>query len=290
MFRYVRHGDCGMLKNWRIFLLFALIAVYAIWVQWWASSDFPLEHQICGEGEAKNDCASYNIILYSAWLLAKATDHWSALVAAGATVAIAWFTLTLRNSTEKLFIATDIAAAAAKRSTEIVEEELLRTRRAWVGIHGTIQAVNPLTFDDSGARGAIKMIVKNGGDSPAIGFHVVYNVSIRPFPHDDPRQFLMQADPNSILQFSHNMGRLVLPNEVSEMPSYEFNVPRTAFGIGPNGNVSVWLTGYIGYRDEFDLPHATTFLFRYVAKGQREIAPRGVIAGQFEVFGVGSAN
>ena len=84
-----------MLRYWYIFFLAVLVAVFALWIQWWASWDFPLTHQICGDGKAAEDCPSYNVFLYSAWRLAKATDHWSALITAIATGVIAWLTITL---------------------------------------------------------------------------------------------------------------------------------------------------------------------------------------------------
>jgi hypothetical protein len=92
-----------MLKEWRTALFFALAACFAIWIQWWASWDFPLSHQICGEGQAPNDCSSYNVIFYSAWRLAIAADHWGILITAFATVAIGYFTFTLKKSTDKLW-------------------------------------------------------------------------------------------------------------------------------------------------------------------------------------------
>lgn len=90
-----------MQNRWRIALLWSLVAIFAIWMGWWASRDFPLEEQICGGDKAANDCASYNIVLYSAWRLAEATDHWSALITAFATAFIAWFTWTLWRTSEK---------------------------------------------------------------------------------------------------------------------------------------------------------------------------------------------
>lgn len=92
-----------MLKEWRVCLFFLLAVLFAIWILWWASSGFPLAHEICGEGNAADDCPSYNVILYSAWRLAEAADHWGVLITALATGAIGYFTFTLKQSTDKLW-------------------------------------------------------------------------------------------------------------------------------------------------------------------------------------------
>jgi hypothetical protein len=81
-----------MLKDWRFCLLLAVVVVFAIWFQWWASWGFPLEHPICGEGQTAPNCPSYNIILFSVWRLA---EFWGVLITAIATGAVAYFTGTI---------------------------------------------------------------------------------------------------------------------------------------------------------------------------------------------------
>jgi hypothetical protein len=83
------------MKDSRIVVFFSLAAFVAIWIQWWASLDFPLTHPICGEGQAAKDCPSYNAFLFSAWQLAKAVDQWGVLITAMATVVVAGFTGTI---------------------------------------------------------------------------------------------------------------------------------------------------------------------------------------------------
>lgn len=78
-----------MLKDRRILIFWALIAAFAIWILWWGSSGFILEHKICGNGPEQNDCSVYDVFSYSAWRLARAANDWSALIAALATIAIA---------------------------------------------------------------------------------------------------------------------------------------------------------------------------------------------------------
>jgi hypothetical protein len=86
-----------------------------LWIRWWGSSGFLLEGQICEVTDPPKNCESYNVFFYSTWRLAKAADHWSALVTAIATAFVAWFTWTLWQSNEKMWQATKTAADAALR-------------------------------------------------------------------------------------------------------------------------------------------------------------------------------
>src|SRR6516165_5708632 len=51
--------------------------------------------EICEVTARGKDCDSYNILFASAWNIAKAADHWSALITAIATAFIAYFTKTI---------------------------------------------------------------------------------------------------------------------------------------------------------------------------------------------------
>lgn len=111
-----------MLRNWRVVFLFALVAIFSIWIWWWASSNFPLSHPICGGGQTANDCPSYNIILYSAWRLAKAADHWSVLITALATIAIGYFTYTLYTTSIE-------QAKLTRESIDVATNEFVSSHR-----------------------------------------------------------------------------------------------------------------------------------------------------------------
>jgi hypothetical protein len=84
-----------MRSHWRIGRFWTLVVVFALWIQWWGSWDFPLEYQICGKGEAAHDCESYNVFLFSARRLAETIDPWSVLITAIATGVVATFTATI---------------------------------------------------------------------------------------------------------------------------------------------------------------------------------------------------
>ena len=104
-----------MIKRWRIVVFWALAAIVGLWIRWWGSSGFPLEGEICETANPKYNCESYNVFFYSAWRLAAVANHWSELVTALATVAIAAFTLTLWKSNEKATKLTQRMSVIARR-------------------------------------------------------------------------------------------------------------------------------------------------------------------------------
>jgi hypothetical protein len=164
-----------MLNNWRHLLFWGGCAFFAGWILWWASSGYPLEGPICPSQNAKDDCASYNIIFYSAWQIARFADHWSTLVAATATVAIACFTLTLQRSTEKMWGATKESADAAKLNAEALIDADRAHLHAVIKINNlgaALRAASPTVQADDDAtvnpRPYVEFALKNLGRSAAI--------------------------------------------------------------------------------------------------------------------------
>ena len=121
-----------MLKDRRIVLFWLFVAVCAIWIDWWGSSGFPLQHQICGDTADPNNCPSYNVILYSAWRLAKTADQWSALIAAIATGLIACFAWTLWQANEKMWRTTNEAIQLATNEFVTVHRPKMRLKLIWL--------------------------------------------------------------------------------------------------------------------------------------------------------------
>lgn len=91
-----------MMTRTQIFLFAVFVLIVAIWINWWASLGFPLAREIGDCAKPEEHCESYNIFFYSAWRLGKVLDHWASLVAAIATVIIAWYTFELKSVTAKL--------------------------------------------------------------------------------------------------------------------------------------------------------------------------------------------
>lgn len=84
-----------MPRHWHKLLFWGGCAFLAVWILWWASSGYPLDGPICPSENTRDDCPRYDVLSYSAWQIAKFADHWSVLITAAATVAIAWLTITL---------------------------------------------------------------------------------------------------------------------------------------------------------------------------------------------------
>jgi hypothetical protein len=85
---------------------------------WWGSSGFPTEYQVCEITNNGEHCGSYNILFGLVWKSVLILDRYGALITALATIAIAWFTLTLRRSTDRLWEAGEKQIAVAAKSAE----------------------------------------------------------------------------------------------------------------------------------------------------------------------------
>jgi hypothetical protein len=91
-----------MLSRRSVLSVSALIAcVLLLW--WWSSSGYSTKAQICEQTNSRENCTSHNILFALAWNVAKEFDHWSTLITALATVAIGYFTLTLKQSSDKMW-------------------------------------------------------------------------------------------------------------------------------------------------------------------------------------------
>lgn len=83
-----------MLRQHKILLGFLFAT--AIWAAIWAlESDLSAQAEICEYAAGQKDCSSHNILFVLAWKIAKAIDHWSVLITALATGAVAYFTGTI---------------------------------------------------------------------------------------------------------------------------------------------------------------------------------------------------
>jgi hypothetical protein len=127
----------------------ALVLIYSAWINWWASSGFPFEGEICEIAHPAENCGSHNVFFYSAYRLASISNQWSALIAAAATIAIAWFTLTLKKATAKL-------GEQQSNETKIIQRAYLAVKP-----HG----IRPVRSDPTKLVGYIGII--NVGNLPA---------------------------------------------------------------------------------------------------------------------------
>jgi hypothetical protein len=86
----------------------------------------PFNGEICEKPDnaGYKECTSHNFPVYLAFKTQKFLDALGVAITALATIAIAWFTLTLRRSTDKLWKAGDKQLRLLKRSADISERAL----------------------------------------------------------------------------------------------------------------------------------------------------------------------
>jgi hypothetical protein len=112
-----------------------------------------------------------------------ALNDYNGLITAAATVFIAWFTLTLRRSTDKLWDAGNEqrlsaegiakrqseemqkSIAVANRAATVAENALIASDRAWISI--SAKTIGSLTFDDEVVSLNVQFEMTNVGKSPA---------------------------------------------------------------------------------------------------------------------------
>jgi hypothetical protein len=123
-----------------VLILFVAPLLVIAWLDWNPS----VYADICNkpEGSDQETCASYHIILAALWRVLEFFHHTHGAWTALATAAIAWFTWTLRNSTERLWQTT------------------VKGDRPWVGLETTL----PNKFE-AGRDVEVWAHIKNAGRS-----------------------------------------------------------------------------------------------------------------------------
>lgn len=179
------------------------------------------------------------------------------------------------------------AANAATEQSKTATEALQRSNRAWVGLMGNVEMITPLSFDKDGVHCKIRLTINNVGPSPALNTFSFCKLIIGPYPYPDPHTYIAVANDDFLKKTTNDMGITLIPGDPMQWPIIEVREPM----LEKRSNVSVWLHGYFGYKDEFGTIHTSSFLFSFITSdGVREIAPRSVVEGRFERFGVGWSN
>lgn len=97
----------------------SLLAIFLL------SSDIAAHYEICeATKEGAKECASYNVLSYALHKLGAAIDAYNGVITAIATAFIAWFTLTLRRSTDKLWLAGEKQIEFLRESAESQSREM----------------------------------------------------------------------------------------------------------------------------------------------------------------------
>lgn len=148
------------------------VSVFAFYV-WLFLYSIPVVTEICHQGDShvKNECAAYRIPAFIFIETSKTFNDYGAAISAIATVFIAFFTFTLKRSTDRLWNASDDQLAHLTISDE-------RRSRAYVSIE---HAVFWTAIGDG--RFAIEEIrFRNFGRTPAYDLYVSVEIKISETP------------------------------------------------------------------------------------------------------------
>jgi hypothetical protein len=205
------------------------------------------ENNCCGPSEGKH------------WI-ERVIEGTTLLLALGAAIASA---LSAKYSGDQ--------ATAAREANKLTQTNLRTQNRPWLGLSGPINVVSPLTFDADGATLKFDLPIKNGGGSPAKDVYTVVSPIIGvllpngPIPPGNVIQakFGPWCDPDSVRKA--NFGALVLPGDFfpSDPNLAAPKIPKTTFTPTAWGEVEAWFGICVGYKDQFNEPHATVTVLEY---------------------------
>jgi len=246
-----------------IIILSAGVAVFAVWMSWWASAGFPLEGQICDAANGGLDCARHNLILYAILLFAQTADHWSALIGLVAAGFIAWFGYILLRTNEKSLAVTGQAAAAAE--TAAASAFAAERARFFVAVEDhnltwltdLVENGNAALNDDDlipGGNVRIKYRFRNYGKTPGIVRVLAVDAAIAGVPVEPVFKI-------AINDFPENM---IGPQGWTKQKTYALPAQPNAAQIRAlrNNTARLWFFGTLDYDDVFGKRQTHRFYFR----------------------------
>jgi hypothetical protein len=143
------------------------------------SSDIAAHYEVCDTTkEGAKECARYGVVHFALHEIGVALDSYNGLITAIATICIAWFTLSLRQSTDRLW-------DAGERQISIARQAMIAGERAFVFATG----VAPFWEVDSTTNlynWRLRPNWKNSGDTPTknMTMHSECVLRIAPLPTD----------------------------------------------------------------------------------------------------------
>jgi hypothetical protein len=246
----------------KILLAAALLALWGgIWIwQSWLSQRYG---EICTKDPDtyQKYCTAYHLSTVIGWQVGELLNSYSGLVAALATVAIACFTLTLKQATTRLW-------RASERQADLVRDAMIAGERAFVFCVGLT------AFYDAPAdprrpihNWRFRPRWENSGDTPTKNMTMHTQCVLLDAPLAAGFDFNYVPGPNEI-------GTALIPPKVTIMGGISPFDPRPA--ITPQdlieaqrGTKMLYLWGWAKYFDVFaNTPeHVTRFCFALVPKG-----------------------
>jgi acetolactate synthase regulatory subunit len=266
--------------------IFWLIAGFALILG--VISLIPAHYEICKEGAkiGEEACTSYNLVPFLIIQISKVLDALSVAITALATIAIAWFTLSLRRSTDKLWDAGErqlalladtsaaqsrdmeasiFAAQKAADAAHLNAESVINSERAFLflqiqgnNLDAMIAGAAQLDADDPYETGAIwvKYAFQNYGRTAAIikevNHHLVHKLRL-----PEMREYA----PISPLLIEHIVARDAVSQPLHCAIEDKINV-KDAKSIA-RGDSALWLYGYVSYDDAFGWGRELRYIWHF---------------------------
>jgi hypothetical protein len=201
----------------------------------------PAHYEICKEGAkaSEESCPSYRVVPLLVIEVGKILDALSVAITALATIAIAWFTWSLRRSTDKLWDAGEAQRALSEQTAE-------RQLRAYVFVF------NGVAGRDVDGRIKVDITLRNSGQTPA--YDLVHRTAVRLVPDEAASGYSEEGITNQKI--------IIAPT--SGVPMTLFS--RREFGLDEleryaASELRIVVFGAAVYRDAFDKVRTTNFRF-----------------------------
>jgi hypothetical protein len=204
----------------------------------------------------------------------------AAVVSAFAAIAIAWFTFSLRQSTDKLWTVAErqredarralkVEIAGMKASIAVADkaanaanesaETLPRLERAYLFLH---EVQSDLNWPPKISPSVVTLIFKNHGKTPAIFKEMYWGVVFHPYLPN-------QRDTANLHGGPLPLSVIVGAGELSKPYPHEFAIPEAMINPIITGQELMCLVGRVVYEDVLGKPHETHFCRQYWLRSER---------------------
>ncbi len=241
-----------MLKRmpWRE-IVACLIGAALVLLVAWALGWFPAYANYCYYDQTGHEhCASYHIVLVALFHAGKLLSDASLVITAIATGFIAYFTLSLKQSTDQLWQANTQQIAIAKKSADaanVIASAAVRAEQAHV--YPVVDAQNIveklLSWNQTGnpeiLRGiTVSYYLKNFGKTPATIIQAGHELVHAANPPQDARGI------NSFLEVVKVLG----PDDSTDPKDCSLqNLSADDAGSVLDGKTTIWFHGFVTYQD-----------------------------------------
>jgi hypothetical protein len=227
-----------------------------------SSSDIAAHYEVCeATKEGAKECATYNVLSYALHKVGAALNDYNGAITAIATAFIAWFTLSLRQSTDKLWDAGKDALETTERAFVFIDGfNIELTTSADDNRPDAIEHLPQTYRNDPGlfiTRFAAQPRWKNSGTTPVQDLKIRVNWRGPEGPiHPDVSAFTYSGD-----QMPFFLGpQAVEASDVIEMTGTMALVNWQWNPVSPSPRMFIW--GRADYRDVFGQPHFTEWCYQ----------------------------